>query len=156
MPIIEYLKTSNDTYTEVSADNPLPVAMSTGDIAIGAVEIKDATTDTRAVVDATYGLSVDVKRITPTTLTIAHTVATSGVASSTALAANASRKYALIVNDSANTIYIFLGATAVLNQGIRLNANGGSYEINSTNLYTGIITTITTVASQNVIVTEGT
>ena len=33
-----------------------------GDIQIGAVEVKDATTDTRAVVNVTYGLSVDVKR----------------------------------------------------------------------------------------------
>ena len=49
------------------------------------------------------------------------------------------RLYALIVNDSDTVIYLTLGGTAVLHQGIRLNANGGSYEINWTNLYTGSI-----------------
>lgn len=45
-------------------DNPSgSVTINTGDIEIGAVEIKDGTTDTRAVVDATYGLATDVKRI---------------------------------------------------------------------------------------------
>lgn len=38
------------------------VTINTGDIEIGAVEVKDATTDTRAVVDASFGLAVDVKR----------------------------------------------------------------------------------------------
>ena len=46
-----------------------------------------------------------------------------------ALAANAMRVYALFVNDSNSPIYLSLGAAAVTNQGIRLNANGGSYEI---------------------------
>ena len=37
-------------------------------------------------------------------------------------------------------IYFGIGAAAVLNQGIRLNANGGAYEINWTNQYhAGII-----------------
>jgi hypothetical protein len=86
---------------------------------------------------------------------MAHTVGTAGIATSTALASNANRKYALIVNDSANVVYIKLGATAALNTGIRLNANGGSYEINETNLYTGIIDCISSVAAQTLLVTEG-
>jgi len=189
----------------VSTTNRLPVdaniTLSGSDIEIGAVEIKDGATDTRAVVDATYGLAVDVKRsalptgaaldATITTLsakfgslgqktmalsapvvlasdqaaipttrngtarTMAHTAPTAGVASGLALALNANRKYALIVNDSVNVVYIKLGATAVLNTGIRLNANGGSYEINETNLYTGIIDCISSVASQTILVTEG-
>jgi hypothetical protein len=194
MPIIEFLKTSDNTYKEVSATNPLPTTatISGGTVtadtelpaaaaladgtanptttSVGALVLGfNGTTWDRLQVDASKFLKTVISSALPagtavighiirdaTTITIAHSVATSGVASTTALAANASRKYALIVNDSANAIYIFLGATAVLNQGIRLNANGGSYEINETNLYTGIITTITTVASQNVIVTEGT
>lgn len=55
------------------------------------------------------------------------------------LAANASRGYAAIVNDSDAVVYLALGAAAVANQGIRLNANGGSYEINWTNLFRGAI-----------------
>lgn len=71
------------------------------------------------------------------------TPANSGVdvttASTLIKAANASRLYLAIVNDSDTTVYLGIGAAAVANQGIRINANGGSYEINWTNLYTGAI-----------------
>lgn len=40
----------------------------------------------------------------------------------------------LIVNDSAVNIYLAIGQQAQLNKGIFLAANGGSYEINRTNL----------------------
>jgi len=50
---------------EISVDNPLPVSMDS-DIQIGAVEIKDAITNTRATVDSD-GLNISVKRsILPT------------------------------------------------------------------------------------------
>ena len=43
------------------------------------------------------------------------------------LAANASRKYLQLINDSDTTIYVSIdGGNAVLNTGTRLNANGGS------------------------------
>lgn len=66
-------------------------------------------------------------------------------ATSTAvLAANNDRKYALLVNDSDTAIYVSLGGTAVVNQGIRLNSRGGAYEISRKlgNLYTGAIKAI--------------
>ena len=66
----------------------------------------------------------------------AHNVTTS---TSAILAANSNRLYAVIVNDSDVVIYLGIGANAVLNQGVRINANGGAYEINWTNLYTGAI-----------------
>ena len=86
-----------------------------------------------------------------------HTAVTVGVATGEALAANVNRLYALLVNDSDTVIYIKLGAAAVLNAGIRLNANGGSYEMskNFGNLYTGAINAIASAASKNLIVTEG-
>ena len=59
-----------------------------------------------------------------------------------ALAANADRRGALLVNDSDTVMYLKLGAGPAVNAGIRLNANGGSYEINGANLYQGIITAI--------------
>ncbi len=57
------------------------------------------------------------------------------------LAANANRLYALLVNDSDTVIYVKLGAAAVLNEGIRINASGGSYEMSALlgNLYAGAI-----------------
>ena len=86
-----------------------------------------------------------------------HTAVTVGVATGEALAANVNRLYALLVNDSDTAIYIKLGAAAVLNAGIRINANGGSYEISKKlgNLYTGAINAIASAASKNLIVTEG-
>jgi len=62
-----------------------------------------------------------------------------GVASTQILAANHNRKYAAIVNDSDTTIYLAIGAAAVANQGIRLNANGGVYEILLADLNTAAI-----------------
>lgn len=71
------------------------------------------------------------------------------------LAANATRKFATFVNDSDETVYLALGQDAALNQGIRLNANGGGYEINATNLFTGAINGISTSGSKKIVYTEG-
>ena len=65
------------------------------------------------------------------------------------------RKFAILVNDSDETIYVSLGATAEMNKGIRLNANGGALEINvNNNLYTGIISAICASGSKNLTITE--
>ena len=84
-------------------------------------------------------------------------VVVAGVASVTILAANENRIFATIVNDSANIVYLFFGTPAVVNQGIRLNAAGGSLVCGlGTDIpYTGIITGIATGAGSNVSVTEG-
>ena len=90
--------------------------------------------------------------ITPT-----HSVATVGVATGVVLAANPNRKYALIINDSDSYIYLKIGVDAVLNEGIRLNPNGGSYELCAANgnLATGAINGIASAAAKNICVTEG-
>lgn len=86
-----------------------------------------------------------------------HTVVTVAATTTAALAANASRIYALLINDSDEAIYLKLGAAAVLNAGIRLNANGGSYEMSEKlgNLYVGAINAICTSGSKKLLVTEG-
>ena len=88
-----------------------------------------------------------------------HTAVNVTVASGAVLAANANRLYALLVNDSDAVIYIKLGAAAVANQGIRLNASGGSYEMSAMlgNLYTGAINGIHAgVGNKALLMTEGT
>ena len=60
---------------------------------------------------------------------LAHSTYTTTTTSGTALAANDGRKYAMFINDSDTAIYLMIALTAVANQGIRLSANGGSYEI---------------------------
>lgn len=75
-----------------------------------------------------------------------------------AAAANTSRTYLALINDSDATIYVKLGADAVLNQGIRLNANGGSYEMSDAigNLYTGAVNAIHgSTGNKVLLVTEG-
>jgi hypothetical protein len=57
----------------------------------------------------------------------------------------------IIVNDSDETIYIMLGNDAIMNRGIRLNANGGSF---ATEMYQGVINGICASGSRNVTVTE--
>jgi len=59
-------------------------------------------------------------------MTLTHTVASVGVSSAQALAANTSRRYLKLINDHATqVIYCKFGVTAVVNEGIRINAAGG-------------------------------
>jgi hypothetical protein len=82
---------------------------------------------------------------------------TVGAATTIALVANVARLYALFVNDSDEEVYLMFGADAVLNEGIRLNANGGNYEMSKQfgNLYTGAVNCICTSGSKILLVTEG-
>ena len=86
-----------------------------------------------------------------------HTAPSIGTTSTTALASNASRLYALLINDSDETIYLKLGATAVANEGIRLNANDGNYEMSKKlgNLYTGVINAICASGGKKLLILEG-
>ena len=60
--------------------------------------------------------------------------------SQTILAANEARVEAYICNNGESAVYLALGPTAVANEGIRLNKEGGNVVIPG---YTGIITGIT-------------
>lgn len=55
------------------------------------------------------------------------------------LAANEHRKFCILINDSDADIYIELGNSAAVNTGIRISANGFSYEIDNSNLWVGDI-----------------
>lgn len=71
------------------------------------------------------------------------------------LAANPRRADAVFVNDSNQPIFLARGNAAVLNVGIRLNANGGSYEINRNNLFLGVINAIAVGGDKNLVWSEG-
>ena len=58
-----------------------------------------------------------------------HAAVSCANTSTEALALNGGRVSALFVNDSTQTIWIAINQTAVANEGIRLNANGGSYYV---------------------------
>jgi hypothetical protein len=65
--------------------------------------------------------------------------------------ANRRRTSALFINDSAQPMYLAKALTAAVNRGIRLNPNGGSYEINSTNPYYGPVSVACGVINQNLL-----
>ena len=90
--------------------------------------------------------------------TIAHTHPTIGATTTAALAANSMRIYALFENDSDELIYIKVGVSAVMNQGIRINANGGSYEMSPQlgNLSTLVVNAICSSGDKVLLVVEGT
>jgi len=101
------------------------------------------------------GLLVDTTTGAVGVSTGTSTAVTCGATSVTVLAASATRKFATIVNDSDETIYLKYGSGATLNSGIRLNAHGGAHNICACNLYTGIITGIATNATKKLTVTSG-
>lgn len=85
-----------------------------------------------------------------------HTTASCTNSTGLALAANAGRISALLINDATTVIYLRIGADAVANEGIRLNANGGSYYISDKegNLDTEVINCITPSATNVLLVIE--
>jgi hypothetical protein len=78
-------------------------------------------------------------------------------ASTLVLAANRNRAYALFVNDSDTVAYLSFGPAAVVNSGIRLNASGGSYEMEGNTLWRGVVNGIVVgaVSGKKILVTEG-
>lgn len=86
-----------------------------------------------------------------------HTEVTVDTSSTAVLSANSARRYALFINDSDTTMYLNLGGTAAANKGIRLNANGGNYEMTAGrgNVYQGAITVICSATPKTLLVTEG-
>lgn len=77
-----------------------------------------------------------------------------GATTTEVLTENTSRRTAIFVNDSNETIYLSRSDTAVMNKGIRLNANGGYYEITKTNMYHGAVSAICASGSKNLTVSH--
>jgi len=88
-------------------------------------------------------------------ITVTDTKVAVDTATTVVLAANPGRKTAVFVNDSNQPIYLAFGNAAVLNQGVRINASGGSYEINRNNLFLGAINAIAEGGAKNLTVSEG-
>lgn len=84
---------------------------------------------------------------TPTQITV-------GTSSVTLFIANLNRKYAHIVNNSGETIFIQYSVSAALNQGIKLSP-GSFYTIESSNLWLGEINAIGVMSGQLIDILEG-
>lgn len=75
-----------------------------------------------------------------------NTSSTISTTASSILSGDSGRTYVSIVNDGGNNVYLHFIATSTgvtAQNGIRLNANGGSFEIDQNNSYTGQIYAIT-------------
>jgi hypothetical protein len=90
----------------------------------------------------------EINRFTSTTVASS----TCETTSSDMLATSSGRLYAAFVNDSSTTTYLGFTNPAVAGKGVRLNANGGSYEINLDNLFTGAVSCISLAAGSNITV----
>ena len=88
-------------------------------------------------------------------ISVTDTAVPVGTSTTVVLAANPRRHEAVFVNDSNQPIYLARGNDAVLNAGIRLNAAGGSYEINRDNLFLGAINAIAEGGDKVLTVSEG-
>jgi hypothetical protein len=81
---------------------------------------------------------VNYERISPKTPQGVDVLATSTLV----IDVNLNRRYVVFTNDSDTVMYLAFAYTAELHKGIRLNANGGSYEIDFKNLYAGEVSAI--------------
>lgn len=132
-------------------------SITTGDIEIGAVELKDHDGTDRLEITAANAAKVDgsavVQPVKDDKASSAgtNTAVSVGSSSTTVLAANANRKQAILVNDSDEEMYLKYGATAVANSGLRLNAYGGTLV---ETVYTGVIDAICASGSKVITVLE--
>jgi len=85
-----------------------------------------------------------------------HTVVAVGDTTTTVLPENPHRRYAILINDSDEKMYIKLGFPAVQAEGIPVAA-GGSLEISpaKANFYKGQINAICATGGKSLLVTEG-
>ncbi len=84
--------------------------------------------------------------------------ATAGVtdASVIVVVANEQRADIEIVNDLDVVVYLARGDTAVVGSGIRLNPNGGSYSMDTQNLYLGAFSAICNIGEDgSITISEG-
>ena len=159
--VVFYILT-NDHLDETSTGGELILATGGASGIASTVAITDSTglTYVSVINDGTYKrLAVDTEvtvvdvfgNKTPT-----HSVVTVGSATTVVLAVNTARKGALFINDSDEVMYLKFGASAVMNQAIRLNANGGSYEMSQElgNNVTSAVNGICTSGSKLLLVTE--
>lgn len=78
-----------------------------------------------------------------------------GAVSTSVLAANSDRRFLFLVNDSDENIYVSLGPTAVLNEGILLTAGGGALTLDIASMWRGTISAICASGGKNLTVSEG-
>lgn len=129
-PGVPWTSGTDDMTAAVQADRVAPdvqpVTLDAGDLQIGAVEIKDATASTRAIVTTSTPASGDAGLVTrealnPGTPSQAADVTVDATAGGvTVLAANVNRKSAVIQNVGSANCRVSVGGTPTTTNGIQL------------------------------------
>jgi len=144
---------------------PVPVDIGTvtlgaSDLEVGAVEIKNATTDDRVSVSVAGAMKVDGSAVTqPVSVASvaltpsAPSQATVGVASATAVSASARKGLILINTSTTATISLGFGVAAVLNSGVTLPPNS-VLNMDEFSFYAGAIAAIASAAATNLSIQE--
>ena len=85
-----------------------------------------------------------------------NTKVTVGLVSTAVLGSNSGRRFLFLVNDSDENIYVSLGSTAVMNEGILLTSGGGALTLDIASMWLGDISAICASGGKNLTVSEGT
>lgn len=105
----------------------------------------------RVGVDSNGSMSV---AINPTSTIPTLTAIAIGSSNTSVLSANVARKGLVLENDGVNNIYINFGVSANINQGLRINANGGIFDFSNMVPRTAVYA-ISIGATSNLLVMEG-
>lgn len=148
-----------DTPIQITASNTAVLSITNGSSTNNTYQVVFIIYTDTIINTASSGGEILVPTDNPATsaITPTHTAVTIGATTTSVLAANTGRKGALFVNDSDTTIYLNIaGAAAVLNTGIGLNANGGSFEMTAAfgDLSVLAINGIASAGSKKLLVTE--
>lgn len=141
------IKIKDDGSIDVNA------VLDASDIEIGAVEIKDGSTDQRATVNSDGELLVAASTTPVALMTSVITRVNSSVTSQTLLSANTSRKGLLFYNDSNAQQFIKFGATASTTD-FTVRLTGQSFYEVQTPVYGGQIDVISSSTNGAIQVTE--
>lgn len=142
---------ANTTQQEVVSigDPSTPTSLA----AVKAASTPAAATDPALVVAISPNNTIPVKTgnaLTASSPTAATVAATSG----SAIGANSNRRGLVLINTSPNYISLGFGAAAVLDSGITLNPNGGTYVMDEFTFTTSAVNAIASSAGSNLAIQE--
>lgn len=144
--------TVSGTFEHIESSTDTPNTGATGLVTREVARGQQTMAASIPVVVASDQTGIPIKKtdLTPS----APTAASVGVASAQAVAANANRKGLILVNTSTNRISLGFGSAAVLDSGVTLYPNGGSYSMGEYDFDLGAVNAIASGATSNLAIQE--
>jgi hypothetical protein len=151
--------TATDTPTPTNTPTPTPTSTPTTTPGPAFVMLGGVPLVAARATPSGYLLGVDCPACRGSYTTPVTYAATAVVTPGTTpvVAANPARKYLICGNDSDAAIYLNFAASQPVSTGLRVNANGGSYEMRAEaqNVYTGAIYAVATATGKTLLCVEG-